>query len=248
MEARHKFSAVSEWWHHLESHQLVVGSWSLESKTGWMVYLEQVPHVVGITKKSQQQKQRNFLFMVFLNIYFTETLPECVFGASRWRASHEDDSLSARVCRKRVCRWHGPLGAFVKGLVFTLGGHLLHCQAHMPFNGMDPTKFRRAFVCFAASVCWDGSAPWSWNWCHRSVGLPEPTRCLVSFRDCHLYVGGSESWRSWCQCLLKWITIPFKRNLAFVYSLRRFAKYTLIDRRDRVPDLDRIQLNETLLD
>lgn len=133
-----------------------------------------------------------------LNIFFTESLAECVFGASRWRASHEDDSLSARVCRKRVCRWHGPLGAFVKGLVFTLGGHLLHCQAHMPFNGMDKTKFRRLFVFFAALVCWDGSASRSWNWCHRSVSLPEPTQCLVSFRGCQLHVGGSESLRWWC--------------------------------------------------
>lgn len=163
------FSAVLEWWYHLESHQLV-GNRSSESETGWMVYLEL--RVAGIKVKNPSNKKRNLLLK----------FPECVFGASRWRTSHEDDSLSARVCRKRVCCWHGPLAAFVKGLVFTLGGHLLHCQAHMPFNGMDPTKFRRLFVCFAASVCWDGSASRSSNWCHRSVGLPEPTQCLVSFR------------------------------------------------------------------
>lgn len=36
---------------------------------------------------------------------------------------------------------------FVKALVFTLAGHLLLCQPHMPFNGMGPTKYRHASLC-----------------------------------------------------------------------------------------------------
>lgn len=36
---------------------------------------------------------------------------------------------------------------FVKALVFTLAGHLLLCQPHMPFNGMAPTKYRHTSLC-----------------------------------------------------------------------------------------------------
>lgn len=77
MEARHKFSAVLEWSYDLESHQ-PVGNWCFESKTGWIVYLEQVLHVVGIKKKNPSNKKRNFLLKFIKHLFYRVASRVCV--------------------------------------------------------------------------------------------------------------------------------------------------------------------------